>query len=176
MKLNKQRLNSKGFSHIEMILAVVVVVAIAGVGVFVYKHHQDSKKDMNMMGSTSSKSIIGVAHATNWATLVSGYGIKIQACATPVFAGYDVSMLYIKPATFQTKEYAMDVSHPHGEGVKTDAYPMSNAWYLDVAGELTQAVSIASGDTVTGVIQPVTNGGTGSVVTKAYLPSYLPHC
>ncbi len=58
MKFKKPKLNSKGFSHVEMIIALVVIVAIAGVGVFVYKHHQDNKS-MSSMGTDTAKPILG---------------------------------------------------------------------------------------------------------------------
>ncbi len=70
MKFKKPKLNSKGFSHIEMIVALVVVIAIAGVGFFVYKHHQDNKS-MNSMGSTITKSVKGSSISVNGRSLGS---------------------------------------------------------------------------------------------------------
>ncbi len=105
MKTKRNKLNSYGFSHIEMTIALVVIIAIAGVGFFVYKHHQNSNKSMkstNMMGTTLNHvkespvkgslikvggktlgSIVPNASALNLTLLANYLGVwKIYACKT----------------------------------------------------------------------------------------------
>jgi hypothetical protein len=101
MKLNKQRLNSKGFSHIEMILAVVVVVAIAGVGVFVYKHHQNSSKSMesmnstNKLGSLTQKPLVSSTPVKGSSVMVNG---KSLGSLVPKASALNLSHIAAAPA------------------------------------------------------------------------------
>jgi len=69
MKQFRIRLNSRGFSHVELLVVVVLVVAVALTGVFVYKHDNKS----------------GTAHAGSWTYLGStsndSLGVTISAYA-----------------------------------------------------------------------------------------------
>jgi hypothetical protein len=122
MKTSK-KLNSKGFSHIEVILAVVVIVAIAGVGAFVYKHDHKTNNSMSttttvskpvgstvkgssvMVGSKTLGSIFPSASALNLSPITnSGFGWEILACRTyiPAYGGvYAIQAFYYKPAKIQ---------------------------------------------------------------------------
>ncbi len=134
MKINKSKLNSKGFSHVEMLIALVVIVAIAGVGVFVYKHHKDSNKSMSStihpMGFTtkplvnssvkgssalvdgkSLASVVPSASAMNLSEIDAGaYGVfPIYACKTVIspFGAFQVNAFYWKPAASPNVAAAM---------------------------------------------------------------------
>jgi hypothetical protein len=80
--IKKYRLNSKGFSHVELLIVLIMLAAIAGVGFFVYSHHNK-------------------AHAAGWTTLSfvsstaesgSGAGISAIACQTEVNSTFEVQI------------------------------------------------------------------------------------
>ncbi len=121
MKTNK-KLNSKGFSHIEMILAVVVIVAIAGVGIFVYKHHQDSKK---AMASITSKPIIGSP------TKGSAVSVNGSSLGSLVPSASALNLSHLDTAGFGWDIYACQTSFPNGT-INIQAYFWKPA---QVAGE-----------------------------------------
>jgi hypothetical protein len=66
MKLFKRRLGSKGFSHIELGLLLIVVVGISTVGYYVYKHSAHA----------------GNTYTTLAAIKSDGYNFTEQACVT----------------------------------------------------------------------------------------------
>jgi len=97
MKLLKRKLNSRGFSHIELGLLLIVVIGISSVGVYVYKH--------------------STAHAaTTYTTLAviksDGYKFTEQACITsqsgtsPNYTDTVVALISVNtkagPSTIQT--------------------------------------------------------------------------
>jgi hypothetical protein len=67
MKLFKRKLNSRGFSHVELGLLLIVVVGISTVGYYVYKH---------------STSHAGNTYTTLAAIKSDGYKFTEQACVT----------------------------------------------------------------------------------------------
>jgi Tfp pilus assembly protein PilE len=52
MKLIKRKLNSNGFSHLEILIVAVVVIAIGSIGYFVVRHNHKNTKTANL---TSAK-------------------------------------------------------------------------------------------------------------------------
>jgi Tfp pilus assembly protein PilE len=42
--IRKHKLNNKGFSHVELVLLIVVIAVIAGVGFFVYNKNNNKSK------------------------------------------------------------------------------------------------------------------------------------
>jgi hypothetical protein len=66
MKLFRRRLGSKGFSHIELGLLLIVVVGISTVGYYVYKHNAHA----------------GNTYTTLTAIKSDGYNFTEQACVT----------------------------------------------------------------------------------------------
>jgi uncharacterized protein (UPF0333 family) len=100
--LKKLKLNSKGFSHVELLLVIVVVVAIAGVGVFVYKHDHKTTTTSKVASlaqkplasstpvkGSSLKDILPSASAYNMSHIdSSNNGWDIYACKQYVSSSY----------------------------------------------------------------------------------------
>ncbi len=61
MKTSKAKLNSKGFSHVELILVLGVMIFVGAVAIYVFRQNQKTNTAMNEMGITTSNSVIGSA-------------------------------------------------------------------------------------------------------------------
>jgi hypothetical protein len=164
MKTKRYKLNSKGFSHIEIILALVVVVAIAGVGIFVYKHHQDSKKAMASAGTFVSKPVIGSsvkgssvsvngkslgsivpsASALNLSHIATaGFGWDIYACRTTAKYGnvpvYSIQGFFWKPSQVSAQAVLQERTQNNWLA-PTVQYLTSSTYYLNRVTEITMNV------------------------------------
>src|ERR1700685_4159261 len=95
MKLfRKTKLNSKGFSHLELLLVIVVVVVIAGVGFFVYKHGHKTN----------------TAHAGGYTNLGTAFGVNTEVCHEYVaaYGGVNkVEFVFWKAASTANVPYAV---------------------------------------------------------------------
>ncbi len=164
MKLKRPKQNSKGFSHVEMIIALVVVIAIAGVGFFVYKHHQNSNKSMNaknnMMGLTTKPlvnssvkgslasvggktlgSVVPSASAMNLSEIDAGdYGVfPIYACKTVIgpYGAFQVNAFYWKPAASPNVAAVMRRGiYSYSEGFSYHKPTISKTYYANVVTEI----------------------------------------
>lgn len=142
--VKRATLNSKGFSHLEMLLVAIVVIAVLGVGVLVYRHDKNSN----------------VANAAGWTSLVNAYGVKISACKihSDAYGGVNkVTFLFTKSVS--TPAYTYTVSDwQRGKKISLQS---SNDYWDKVAGELTVGQSIWYGDSVDASINGGSHGSTG---------------
>ena len=92
MKLFKRKISDKGFSHVEMLLLIVVVLAISGVGFYVYQNHSKN-----------------VSHAGSWTRVDTGTVCLNTSCSvTASYVGQVCKQL--SGNTYYIKGMATDVS------------------------------------------------------------------
>lgn len=169
-------LNTSGFGHLVLLIALVVVVAVGGVGYAVYRNQQK-------------------AHATNYAAIMTGGpsfpGGSITACKTYTATGYNINAYYFKPATAKNAYYRIQTQRPvktggtiagNGIRVNTVSSVQNTAFYYNVVGGLSASMNTAAADQVYVEVGTLVNGRTttrghfnGAWVTPQSVKT-LPHC
>jgi hypothetical protein len=141
MKISKKPLNNRGFSHVEILLLLVVIAVVAGAGFFVFKHQNK-------------------AHAAAWTTLAwddstdkSGQ-VSAKACKVVINSGY--GQLY--KATFfitntSTKyrniiEYVARPSYPGSKGWNRVSSHNDNTWWYGVWASVDVLASVPLKDAI----------------------------
>jgi hypothetical protein len=140
--LNKQKkLNSKGFGHIEILLAIVVLVGIVGAGVFVYARQHK-------------------AHAGSFTYLGVRSNINMYVCKTYVnaYGGvYQVTAQFTKAASSTPLTYRLYVQRPPAYTTISDT--QNNAYLFGTVAQLKANASVYNGDAATLGVQDPTRPG-----------------
>lgn len=167
MKINKNiKNNSKGFSHVEALIVIIVILAIIGAGLFVYNHNKK----------------LNVAHADNWKSIASFKEDHIYACKvySTIFGGvYTVSILYTKPSNWIVYSYGWQINRPNNissgfENFTVLSYQTRTAFYGGTTALVTNVVLYGPTHDFFNAWMSGTNGtGAGSLAIE---PSSLPNC
>lgn len=162
-KAKTNKLNSKGFGHIETIVTILVVASIIVIGLVVYSH--------------SSK---GTAHASSYMPIGFAYGVEVAACKTyvPAYGGvYNVTLNFSKLAGTANYYYYFanysPLRNPHW-GIPT----MNNSYYAGVIASYKTSAALVTGDQIsinlTNASQQNQLGGASKMTYVLGMSSYNP--
>jgi hypothetical protein len=195
MKINRSRLNNKGFSHIEILIVLVVVVAIGAAGFFVYKHQHKStgpisttaKADIGgpikgsdvIVNGKSLGSLVPKANAQNLSHIDGppGQPWNIYACITysPAYGGFYVINAYFwKPASARAYGWLWEYSPIASLQSKTT----SSYWYGVVSGITMDVSTVYPRDIVTfsEISQQAGNPSLSNSFSIPQIGAYIVQC
>jgi len=134
--IKKSKLNSKGFSHFELGLLIVVIAVIAGVGMFVYNKNNNKSKADSTVADTSSISNL---------TDISNIDPDANQVAKPEVAAPDVAQpeLESTPASAASQRMARKVNRPNS-AYGVEYLPQRSGYRLE-GNDITARLNYVSG-------------------------------